>query len=194
MNLHILDADDDGENTNDIFPVLATDRYEHNAEREWNNGSTGLTTKVPPMFDGRTSWFQYEELIDDWLDLTTLGPDKHGPALKNRLMGETAVYKSLIDRDVLKTKEGVRHFKDVLRPNFVKGTQSIFLWRFFQLVRTHRGNTDFVKWIGRFTVAQKRLVDSWMDLMPESNKQDPKYLADIATESLVQQNAHRPRR
>ena len=109
-----------------IFPVLVADRYEHNPEKEWNNGRTGLTTKIPPMFDGTTSWFQYEELIDDWLDLTTLDADKHGPALKNRLMGEAAVYKSLLDRDVLKTRDGVKHFKEVLRPNFVKGTQSIF--------------------------------------------------------------------
>ena len=72
------------------------------------------------MLDGRTSWFQYEEIIDDWLGLTTLDPDKHGPALKNRLVGEAAVYKSLLDRDVLKTRECVRHFKDALRPNCVK--------------------------------------------------------------------------
>ena len=120
MNHRILDADDNGEDVEDIYPVLATDRYEQNQEREWNNGSLGITAKVPPMFDGRTSWFQYEELIDDWLDLTTLDPDKHGPALKNRLVGEAAVYKQLLNRDVLKTTDGVRHFKDVLRPNFVK--------------------------------------------------------------------------
>ena len=29
----------------------------------------GITTKIPPLFDGKTSWFQYEELIHDWLDM-----------------------------------------------------------------------------------------------------------------------------
>ena len=40
------------------------------------------TPKIPPAFDGRNSWFAYEEAIDDWLDITTLQPEKHGPSLK----------------------------------------------------------------------------------------------------------------
>jgi hypothetical protein len=106
----------------------------------------GITTKVPPAFDGRGSWFAHEEMIDDWVDLTTLTPDKHGPALKNRLSGEAAVHKPLLDRDRLRDpNEGVQYLKDTLRPHFVKGSQSVFLWRFFQLLRSHRGNTDFVR-------------------------------------------------
>ena len=133
----------------------------------------GITTKVPPLFDGKTSWFQYEELIDDWVDLTTLDEDKHGPALKNRLVGEAAVYKTLLDRNILKTQDGVNHFKSILRPNFVKGAQSVFLWRFFQLMRSHRGQMDFVKWIGKFTVMQKRVLESWMDLIPTYDRSSP---------------------
>ena len=30
-----------------------------------------FTQKVAPSFDGRISWFAYEEAIDDWLDMTT---------------------------------------------------------------------------------------------------------------------------
>ena len=26
-----------------------------------------MTPKIPPSFDGTTSWFEYEDLIDDWL-------------------------------------------------------------------------------------------------------------------------------
>ena len=44
--------------------------------------------KNPPRYDGATSWFKYEELIDDWLDLTVLEESKRGPALKNRLFSE----------------------------------------------------------------------------------------------------------
>ena len=40
------------------------------------------TPKIPPAFDGRSSWFAYEEAIDDWLDITTLPAEKHGPSLK----------------------------------------------------------------------------------------------------------------
>ena len=148
---------------------------------DWHQGSMGVTTKVPPLFDGKTSWFQYEELIDDWVDLTTLDTAKHGPALKNRLTGEASVYKSLLNRDILRTARGVQHFKDILRPNFVKGPQSVFLWRFFQLVRSHRGSQDFVKWIGRFTVQRKRVHEAWMDLLPQYTNTSEAYLRDVAT-------------
>ena len=35
-----------------------------------------VTPKVAPSFDGRISRFAFEEAIDDWLDITTLDPDK----------------------------------------------------------------------------------------------------------------------
>ena len=31
-----------------------------------------VTTKVPPAFNGLTSWFTFEELIDHWTDITEL--------------------------------------------------------------------------------------------------------------------------
>ena len=35
-----------------------------------------VTTKLPPAFDGRSSWFAYEEAIADWVDITELEPEK----------------------------------------------------------------------------------------------------------------------
>ena len=49
------------------------------------------TPKIPPSFDGRSSWFAYEEAVDDWVDITTLDADKQGPSLKNRLVGDASV-------------------------------------------------------------------------------------------------------
>ena len=46
-----------------------------------------VTPKVAPSCDGRTYWFAYEEAIYDWLDITTLAPDKRAPGLKARLAG-----------------------------------------------------------------------------------------------------------
>ena len=78
-------------------------------------GIQQVTTKIPPTFDGRSSWFAYEEAIDDWCDVTELDADKRGPALRNRLDGEAAVYKSLFDRDSLKeAATGVEYFKNTL--------------------------------------------------------------------------------
>ena len=105
--------------------------------------------------------FNYEELIDDWLDLTVFEAEKRGPALKNRLVGDAEMYKGLLDREPLKTADGVKYFKDTIRPHFFQGAQSVFLWRFFQFTRARRGNIEMVKWIGKFSLLLKRLKDSW---------------------------------
>ena len=51
--------------------------------------STGvkMTPKIPPSFDGQSSWFEFEDLIDDWVNITTLSAEKLGPSLKNALTG-----------------------------------------------------------------------------------------------------------
>ena len=61
-----------------------------------------MSTKVPPAWDGTGSWFNFEELVMDWQDITVLSEDKQGPALRNRLLGEAAVYTPMLDRDKLK--------------------------------------------------------------------------------------------
>ena len=35
-----------------------------------------MTTKVAPAYDGRTSFFAFEDAIDDWCDITELEPEK----------------------------------------------------------------------------------------------------------------------
>jgi len=57
---------------------------------------------APPGFDGKTSWFAFEDAIHDWCDISELESDKWGPALRNRLEGEAAVYKRFLDREELK--------------------------------------------------------------------------------------------
>eukprot|EP00439_Symbiodinium_sp_Y106_P015041 s657_g2.t1 len=111
-----------------------------------------VTTKVPPSYDGRSSWFAYEDAIDDWCDITELDADKRGPALRNRLEGEAAIHKRLLDRDRLALRNrlegeaaihkrlldrdrlkdptnGVKYFKSFLRPLFVKGAANVFLYQ-----------------------------------------------------------------
>ena len=111
-----------------------------------------VTTKVPPSYDGRGSWFAYEDAIDDWCDITELDADKRGPALRNRLEGKAAIHKRLLDRDRLKDPtNGVKYFKSFLRPLFVKGAANVFLYRFQQFMNMHRGNGDMLRWITRFS-------------------------------------------
>ena len=81
---------------------------------------------------GQTSWSKYEELIDDWLDLT-LEAGKRGPALKNRLVGDAAMYKGLLDREALRSENGVKYFTNNLRPHFIKDLEVISTGDFFNL-------------------------------------------------------------
>ena len=133
----------------------------------------------------------YEELIGDWLDLTVPDAEKRGPALKNRLVGDAEMHKGLLDREHLKTADGVKYFRDTLRPHFIKGAQSVFLWRFYQFNRTRRGNIGMVKWIGKFSLPLKRFKDSWMDMLPMSTlseeQRQNQYLADVAQENADRQ-------
>ena len=140
-----------------------------------------VTTKVPPSYNGTTSWFQFEELVDDWVDITELDAEKRGPALRNRLEGDAAVCKPLLDREALRDPEdGVAYFKRTLRPHFVKGSQSVFMWRLFQLMRFYRGSQDFLRWIGKFSVTRKRLADAWGDLFEPATNADPAFQAAFA--------------
>ena len=101
-----------------------------------------MTPKVPPQFDGQSSWFEYEDLIDDWLGITTLDADKHGPSLKNALIGSASFCKSMLDNALLRDPDrGLAHFKDTLRPYFVKVVNHVSLWRFLQMFRTYRGQS-----------------------------------------------------
>ena len=154
-----------------------------------------LTSKIAPAFNGRQSWFAYEELIEEFLDITVLDDDKVGPALRSRLIGDAAVYKPLFDRDLLKLGDKervVEYFKSVLRPNFIKGSQHVFLWRFLSLFKLSRANQEMIKWIGRWTVAVKRLRDAWMDLFNEPHdNNDPTFLATVQQENVNRQATNR---
>ena len=142
------------------------------------------TTKIPPSFDGKTSWFAYEDAIDDWCDITELDDEKRGPALRNRLEGDA---KTILDRDALKYKEeGVLYFKRTLRPFFVKGSVNVFLYRFQQFMNLRRDSSDLMKWMSRFQIQLKRLEEAWGDTLTPIN--DPahdearQYTQSVSTE------------
>ena len=111
----------------DDFPVENKERpaeiwLEHIAQSRQINIQQEV---IPSPFDGSTSWFTYVELIDDWLDLTVLEAEKRGSALKNRLVGDAEMYKGLLDRESLKAADGVKYFRNTLRPHFIKGSQGV---------------------------------------------------------------------
>ena len=149
-----------------------------------------LLQKIPPSYDGTTSCFKYEELIEDWLDLTVLDTSKHGPALKNRRHGNVDRYKPLLNRDALKADDGVKYIRDKLRPHLVKGAYSVFLWRFYLFIRARRGHTEMVDWIRKFDLLLKRARDSWMDMLPLSSMTEQQRQAQCLAD-MTRLNAER---
>ena len=124
----------------------------------------GMTAKLPPMFDGRVSWFRYEEAVDDWCTITTTERTKWGPLLKSRLTGDALMYRELLENGRLSDPaEGVTYFKKTLRQYFLKGTQNVFLYRFLTFFNHRRHNAEFVTFVSRFEILHRRLQSAWMD-------------------------------
>ena len=182
----------------DLYEDEPNDDYESYAMRQRmqpHGGqlmmTTQVTTKVPPGFDGKTSWFAFEDAIDDWCDITELEAEKWGPALRNRLEGEASVYKRLLDREQLREPNGrgVEYFKRTLRPHFVKGAQTVFLYRFMRFMKNNRGNAELMKWMTRFQIDGRRLEESWMDLCPELDLTSPAIVAEVTARRNAHNNA-----
>ena len=95
--IHNMDSDEEQ------LQMVAYEEPEAYAAASHSENRMGIkmTPKVPPQFDGQSSWFEYEDLIDDWLRITTLHADKHGPSLKNALIGSLSFYKSMLDNALL---------------------------------------------------------------------------------------------
>ena len=110
---------------------------------------TSLTTssKVAPSYDGRSSWFRFEEITDEWVALTELDVSKQGISLKPRLDGDALTYRKRLIHDRLAQEDGVEYFKKTLRPFFVKGKINVFMWRFMQLIGCRRQGRDWRPWL-----------------------------------------------
>ena len=124
-------------------------------------------------------------------DITELEQENWGPALRNRLEGEAAVYKRLLDRDELRQPNGrgVEYFKRTLRPHFVKGAQTVFLYRFMKFMKNNRGNGDLMKWMTRFQIDGRRLAESWMVLLPDLDLNSPVVQAEVVRQRSAHNNA-----
>ena len=101
------DTGDDDENTAlNTANTFATGELPHGAV---------MSTTVPPNWNGRGSWFAFEELVYDWENGCTLDKALRGPAFKNRLHDEAQVFKPMLNRDLLKDENGgVEYFLNAL--------------------------------------------------------------------------------
>ena len=83
-----------------------------------------------------------------------LEAEKRGPALR-----AAEIYKRLLNRESLRADNGVKFFRDTSRQHFIKGAQSVFLWRFYLVIRAKGGNIEMVNWIGKFSLLLNHLKD-----------------------------------
>ena len=73
--------------------------------------SLKMTPKIAPAFDGSTPFYMYEEIVEEWTSLTTLEPKLWATNLRNRLTGEAAFAKKLVNVEQCKDPDnGVRYF------------------------------------------------------------------------------------
>ena len=87
----------------------------------------------------------------------------------------------LLDRELLKDPvEGLNYFKRFLRPHFIKGAQTVFLFRFMQILKHNRGTMDLQRWMTRFELTASRLIESWMDLVSDLGLNNPEVITTIA--------------
>ena len=124
------------------------------------------------------------------MDIPELEPEKQGPALRNRLEGEAAIHKRLLDREKLKDKvNDKQYFKSYLRPLFVKGASNVFLYRFQQFMTLHRGSGDMLRWITRFQLSRARMQEAWDDTyVPITDVNNPEVRAYVSVLTQEQQN------
>ena len=146
-----------------------------------------ITTEVPPGYDTSTNWFKYADAVEEWCDLTKVEAKRRGPAIAARLSGRAEIFKERLDRERLRDPEtGVEYFLATLRPFFVKDLQSVFLYRFLQMLRCNRGQTDHQCWMVKYEIARQRAVDAWLDA---TTPRPPPDHADITAQVEVLREA-----
>ncbi len=69
--------------------------YATKEDEAWQ--SDKMTPKVPPGYDGTTSFFAYEEAVQEWLSICVIEDHRKVPVLRHRLRGHALTVKKLLD-------------------------------------------------------------------------------------------------
>ena len=132
-----------------------------------------MTAKQPPSYDGRVSWFRYEELV------------------KSRLTGDAHTYKAVLQNDLLQDPDkGVNYFKNTLKKFFLKGSTNLYLYRLLSFFNHRRQNTEFLIFASKFEIILMRLKAAWMDLMPDHTAHSPEVIASVQDANARRIAAH----
>ena len=97
-------------------------------------------------------WLAFQKAIDDWCDIPELDDENRGPALRNRVEGDAAIYKGILDRDLLKAKRMVLRISVDLETFLCEESVNFVLCRFQHFVNLRRASSDLMKWMSRFQI------------------------------------------
>ena len=94
-----------------------------------------MTAKQPPLYDGKVSWFRYEER---WLD------NLHNDRTDSLEMFTCTRQSSRT------TEKGANYFKNTLKQYFLKGTTNVYLYRLLSFFNHRRQKTEFLIFTSKF--------------------------------------------
>ena len=63
----------------------------------------------PPTYNGRFSFYVYEQQVLDWVDVTKVEVARRGPLLKSRLLEEAHFLQKKLEPEKLRLEEGVQY-------------------------------------------------------------------------------------
>ena len=94
---------DDATGADDQSAVAhAVDAFAVRNESKEDRLNLSMAPKQPPLFNGRISWFRYEDAIDEWVTITSVEkPERWGPLLRIRLADVAAIYRNMLDSKAL---------------------------------------------------------------------------------------------
>ena len=138
--------------------------YRAESTDQWT-AANGITMKIPPRFRGPTSWFKYEELIDDWI-LQCLKSRKTRTSTEEQTCRRCRNAQRTSQSRISESRRWSQVFQGYVATQFQKRAQSVCLLGFYPFFRARRGDIEMVKWIGKFSLLLKRQRDAWMDMLP----------------------------
>ena len=132
-----------------------------------------MTAKQPPSYDGKVSWFRYEELVDDWVTITTVEAPKRDAQEQTH---RRCLYVQGSPQD---PDEGVNYFKNTLKKYFLKGATNVYLYRLLSFFNQRRQSQEFLIFTSKFEILLMRLKAAWMNLMPVFTAQPPSFRQSV---------------
>ena len=121
------------------------DLYRHHAysnqigSRQELKPGERYSPKIAPAWGGIGSWFDFENDVLDWLDVTVVAANHIGPALKNNLMGAMTWYKRHLKREKLRDITELDETAE--KPEYKYKSVEYFMTEMHKL--TMRGNYPF---------------------------------------------------